>query len=228
MTKFILRRLLLMLLTMFLVSVAVFAITSAAPGNVARNVLGIQITPEQEASFLAQNGLDKPMVERYISWLAGTDWRAAAKVGLGLKRIKTTDGFTEWWAVEEDGTMIRWVLEGEDLIARRQQADGSVVEQPDNGRWQIKDAKSEAARLQAYRAELQNDPQLAEADRQAILQPLDRILEILNSTGSQRRIQAALLSDLAKPEGVLQALRDAEAAKQKLDELNAQPAAEKK
>lgn len=221
MTKFILRRLLLMLLTMFLVSVAVFAITSAAPGNVARNVLGIQITPEQEASFLAQNGLDKPMVERYISWLAGTDWRAAAKVGLGLKRIKTMDGFTEWWAVEEDGTMIRWVLEGEDLIARRQQADGSVVEQPDNGRWQIKDAKSEAARLQAYRAELQNDPQIAEADRQVILKPLDRILEILNSTGSQRRNQAALLSDLAEPEGELQALRDAEAAKQKQDLKNA-------
>jgi len=80
MTKFILRRILLMLLTMFLVSAAVFAITSAAPGNVARNVLGIQITPAQEASFLAQNGLDKPMVARYFSWLAGTDWRARTKV----------------------------------------------------------------------------------------------------------------------------------------------------
>ena len=53
MAKFILRRLLLMLLTMFLVSVAVFVITAAAPGNVARNVLGIQVTAEQEASFLA-------------------------------------------------------------------------------------------------------------------------------------------------------------------------------
>ena len=221
MTKFILRRLLLMLLTMFLVSVAVFAITSAAPGNVARNVLGIQITPAQEASFLAQNGLDKPMVARYIFWLIGTDWRAAAKVGLNTKRIKTEDGFTEWWAVEDDGTMIRWALEGENLIAQRRQPDGSVVEQPDNDRWQIKDAKSEAARLQTYRAELQNDPQLSETDRQAILQPLDRILAILNSTGSQQRNQEALLSELVAPEKELQALRDGEAAKQKQDLQNA-------
>ena len=75
MAKFIVRRLLLMLLTMFLVSVAVFAITTAAPGNVARNVLGIQITKAQEASFLAQNGLDKPVYARYLYWLVGTDWR---------------------------------------------------------------------------------------------------------------------------------------------------------
>ena len=51
MAKFIVRRLLLMLLTMFLVSVAVFAITTAAPGNVARNVLGIQITKDAGSLF---------------------------------------------------------------------------------------------------------------------------------------------------------------------------------
>ncbi len=143
MAKFILRRLLLMLLTMFIVSVAVFAITTAAPGNVARNVLGIQITPEQEASFLAQNGLDKPLVQRYISWLIGTDWRASARVGLAVRQVTTADGFTEWWAVTEDGVLTRWELVGEDLIARKQQPDGSIIEQPDNGRWRIKDAQSE-------------------------------------------------------------------------------------
>ncbi|NIN63939.1 MAG: ABC transporter permease, partial [Anaerolineae bacterium] len=54
MAKFFIRRLLLMLLTMVIVSIAVFLITEAAPGNVARNVLGVHITPEQEASFLNQ------------------------------------------------------------------------------------------------------------------------------------------------------------------------------
>jgi peptide/nickel transport system permease protein len=39
--KFIVRRVLLMLLTMLIVSVTVFLITEASPGNVARNVLGI-------------------------------------------------------------------------------------------------------------------------------------------------------------------------------------------
>src|SRR5512139_591155 len=106
MAKFILLRLLLMLLTMFLVSVAVFSITTAAPGNVARNVLGIQITKEQEASFLAQNGLDKPAYARYFYWLFGTDWRAAGKVGLPVREITTPDGFKEWWAVGEKGILL--------------------------------------------------------------------------------------------------------------------------
>jgi hypothetical protein len=131
MEKFIVRRLLLMLLTMFLVSVAVFLITEAAPGNVARNVLGIHITPEQEASFLAQTGLDKPWYDRYVSWLIGTDWRAVRKVGMPMRQITTEDGFKEWWAVEEDGTLIQWKLEGEDLMARRRQPDGSVEETVD-------------------------------------------------------------------------------------------------
>ncbi|HSJ55831.1 MAG TPA: ABC transporter permease, partial [Anaerolineae bacterium] len=134
MAKFIVRRLLLMLLTMLLVSIAVFAITEAAPGNVARNVLGIQITPEQEASFLAQQGLDKPIYERYLSWLAGTDWRAASKVGLPVRRVITQDGFTEWWAVGEDGNLLRWTLSGEDLIVRKRLPDGSVVQDVDNER----------------------------------------------------------------------------------------------
>ncbi|RLC65805.1 MAG: ABC transporter permease, partial [Chloroflexi bacterium] len=128
MAKFIVRRLLLMLLTMVLVSVAVFTITEAAPGNVARNVLGIHITPEQEASFLAQTGLDKPMIERYFSWLVGSDWRAARKIGMPVRQITTEDGFKEWWAVEEDGTLIRWMMVGEDLVVRRRSDDGVVEE----------------------------------------------------------------------------------------------------
>ena len=71
MANFILRRLFLLLLTMLLVSVAVFLITEASPGNVAKNVLGAFITPEQEASFLAQMGLDKPAHVRYTHWLLG-------------------------------------------------------------------------------------------------------------------------------------------------------------
>jgi peptide/nickel transport system permease protein len=54
---------------MLLVSVAVFLIAESSPGNVARNVLGAFVTPEQEASFLAQVGLDKPVYTRYFYWL---------------------------------------------------------------------------------------------------------------------------------------------------------------
>ena len=65
MIKFIVRRIFLLLLTMVLVSAAVFLITESSPGNVARNILGAFVTPEQEASFLNQMGLDEPIWRRY-------------------------------------------------------------------------------------------------------------------------------------------------------------------
>jgi peptide/nickel transport system permease protein len=135
MAKFIVRRIFLLLLTMILVSMAVFLITEASPGNVARNILGAFVTPEQEASFLAQIGLDKPVWLRYIYWFIGSDWQASNKIGLSLIRIVTKKGFVEWWAIREDGKLVRWKLSGDDLIALVRQEDGSVVREKDNGRW---------------------------------------------------------------------------------------------
>ncbi len=140
MLKFIIRRFFLLLLTMVLVSVAVFMITESSPGNVARNVLGAFITPEQEASFLAQTGLDKPVYVRYVYWLVGSDWEASRKVGLPLKRVTTDKGFQEWWAVEKDGNLVRWKLAGEDLMAVIRHPDGAIIEKLDNDRWRT-DAK---------------------------------------------------------------------------------------
>lgn len=135
MAKFILRRFLLLLLTMVLVSIAVFLIAEASPGNVAKNILGAFITPEQEASFLAQMGLDKPAWQRYVYWLAGSDWQASKKVGLPLKRITTEKGYEEWWAVDESGQLVRWAMQGEDLLALVRGPDGSITASEDNSRW---------------------------------------------------------------------------------------------
>ena len=136
MLKFIVRRFFLLLLTMLLVSVAVFLITESSPGNVARNVLGAFVTPEQEASFLAQIGLDKPVYTRYFYWLLGSDWSAARKIGLSLKRITTAEGFDEWWAEREDGALLRWRLEGEDLVAISfLPSIGAYSEYKNNERW---------------------------------------------------------------------------------------------
>ena len=135
MAKFIVRRFFLLLLTMVLVSAAVFLISESSPGNVARNVLGSFVTPEQEASFLAQMGLDKPVYMRYMYWLLGSDWHASRKVGLPLRRITTKEGFEEWWAVREDGALIRWKLQGEDLIAIVRLAHGTISEYFNNERW---------------------------------------------------------------------------------------------
>jgi peptide/nickel transport system permease protein len=135
MLVFILRRMLLLLLTMLLVSVAVFLITEASPGNVARNVLGSFVTPEQEASFLNQLGLDEPAPVRYLHWLVGSDWRARRRVGLPLQRLVTEKGFVEWWAALPGGNLVRWKLDGDTLIAQIRRPDGAVEEVPDNGRW---------------------------------------------------------------------------------------------
>ncbi|MGQ9502371.1 MAG: ABC transporter permease subunit [Anaerolineae bacterium] len=205
MAKFIVRRVLLMLLTMLLVSVTVFLITEASPGNVARNVLGIHITPEQEASFLAQTGLDRPLFERYLNWLIGSDWRAAAHIGMPLTRIVTPDGFQEWWAVEQDGTLIRWKMEGDDLIAQRRQPDGIILESKDNARWQIRDPLLEIERLEALRAELLADTYLSEANRQAILEPLNQIIRLLHE---KREHMEDLAVALEQPEAALEAMMD--------------------
>jgi len=135
MAKFIVRRCILLLLTMLLVSMAVFMITEASPGNVARNILGAFVTPEQEASFLAQLGLDKPVWLRYVWWLTGSDWQAQKRIGRPLKRIVTEKGFVEWWAVKKDGTLVRWKLIGDDLVAISRKPDGTVSRAVDNDRW---------------------------------------------------------------------------------------------
>jgi len=57
-------------------------------------------------------------------------------VGLPLKRITTEKDFEEWWAVREDGALIRWKLQGEDLIAIVRFADGTATEYTNNERWQ--------------------------------------------------------------------------------------------
>jgi peptide/nickel transport system permease protein len=141
---FILRRFFLLFLTMILVSVAVFFIAESSPGNVAKNVLGAFITPEQEASFLKQNGFDKSLSIRYLYWLAGNDWVAKKKMDMPLKKIFTTEGFEEWWAVKKDGSLLQWKVDGDNLIATNMAPDGTKTKYPDNGRWKsIEDGEYE-------------------------------------------------------------------------------------
>ena len=135
MAAFILRRVFLLAITMLLVSAAVFMIVESSPGNVAKNVLGAFITPEQEASFLAQMGLDKPLWQRYLYWLVGSDWHAARKVGMGLERRVTPNGFVEWWAETPDGRLLRWKLEGDRLMAVERVSPTETKTYPDNDRW---------------------------------------------------------------------------------------------
>jgi peptide/nickel transport system permease protein len=70
-TGFIVRRLLLGLVTLWVTSVVIFAATQALPGDAARSILGRSATPESLAELRMQLGLDKPVVEQYWNWISG-------------------------------------------------------------------------------------------------------------------------------------------------------------
>ncbi len=71
MFHFILRRVLQMLLILFLVSSAVFFMFKLVPGDVAAVRLGIEQTPEALAALRSQLGLDRPLIVQYLAWLGG-------------------------------------------------------------------------------------------------------------------------------------------------------------
>src|SRR5436305_6459405 len=68
---FVLRRLLLGLLTLLLVSIVVFAATQALPGNAARAILGRNATPARLAALTQQLHLNQSVVAQYFHWLGG-------------------------------------------------------------------------------------------------------------------------------------------------------------
>ncbi len=65
------RRLILLLVVLFAVSVLVFAIVNVLPGDAANAILGDMGTPAQAAALRAQMGLNLPLLPRYESWMAG-------------------------------------------------------------------------------------------------------------------------------------------------------------
>ncbi len=70
-TGFVIRRLLLGLVTLFVTSVMIFAATQALPGDAARSILGRSATPESLAELQRQLGLDKPVLTQYWEWISG-------------------------------------------------------------------------------------------------------------------------------------------------------------
>lgn len=132
MVKFLIRRIGFMFLTMFTVSIVVFALTELAPGNIARNTLGNLITPEEEASFNAQNGLDQSPLSRYIRWMFGSDWQATQLIGRPITRIY--DSYNQrysWWIVDTDGSLYQTSsTDGTTIIKMVRQPDGTTQNTP--------------------------------------------------------------------------------------------------
>jgi peptide/nickel transport system permease protein len=68
---FVVRRLLLGLLVLALVSVVVFAATQALPGDPARAILGRTATPASLKALREQLGLNQSVLSQYWSWVTG-------------------------------------------------------------------------------------------------------------------------------------------------------------
>jgi peptide/nickel transport system permease protein len=71
MTRFLLRRLGLLLLTLWLMSVIVFVISMILPGDVASVVLGRDASPQAVANLRHEWGLDDPPPMVYLHWITG-------------------------------------------------------------------------------------------------------------------------------------------------------------
>jgi peptide/nickel transport system permease protein len=68
--RFVLRRLVLGIVVLILVSVVVFAATQALPGDAARAILGRNSTPASLQALREQLHLNRPIIVQYLSWAA--------------------------------------------------------------------------------------------------------------------------------------------------------------
>lgn len=71
MARFLLRRLGLLLLTLWLMSILVFVVASILPGDVAHTILGQFATPDAVVALQHQLGLDYPAPVLYLRWISG-------------------------------------------------------------------------------------------------------------------------------------------------------------
>ena len=89
MFRMIMRRLGIGLVTLWVVSLLMFAGTEILPGDVAEIMLGQEATPESLAALRGKLGLDKPAAIRYLEWLGDM---ATFDLGLSLAGHSGTGG----------------------------------------------------------------------------------------------------------------------------------------
>jgi peptide/nickel transport system permease protein len=98
-TKYAIRRLLIAIPTLLLISLVVYGILALAPGDPLSRFEGsAEIPPEVRANIRKQFGLDDPIPVRYVKWLAAFvqgDWgysfaSRSPAAGLILQRLPTT------------------------------------------------------------------------------------------------------------------------------------------
>jgi peptide/nickel transport system permease protein len=69
MFRYLIKKLITLVILLFFVSIAVFAVLFVLPGDPAQIILGINVTPEKLANLRAELGLDKSFFAQYVDWI---------------------------------------------------------------------------------------------------------------------------------------------------------------
>jgi peptide/nickel transport system permease protein len=69
MLRYFIKKLITLVLLLFLVSITVFSVLFVLPGDPAQIILGINATPEALANLRAELGLDKSFMSQYADWI---------------------------------------------------------------------------------------------------------------------------------------------------------------
>ncbi|NCC68148.1 MAG: ABC transporter permease [Clostridia bacterium] len=69
--RYVMKKIGIFILTLFVVSILVFLAFQIIPGDPTTNILGMQATPEKIAALREELGLDDPVAVRYFRWLQG-------------------------------------------------------------------------------------------------------------------------------------------------------------
>lgn len=71
MMVYILRRFILLIITVVLVSIITFGVFQVLPGDPVRTMLGTEADPTQIENLRSELGLDRPLHEQYLDWMKG-------------------------------------------------------------------------------------------------------------------------------------------------------------
>jgi len=91
--SYIVRRVMLAVVTVLIASALIFAALLALPGDIARQILGRDATPQAVADLTARLHLDQPAWQRYFDWLAGAlhgDFGTSLVSGLPVTEVVFT------------------------------------------------------------------------------------------------------------------------------------------
>ena len=142
MARFLLRRVGLALITLFLLSIIVFLMANVLPGDVGRRILGPFADPRAVKALNHQLGVDRPLYIQYLLTHTSREWRErskkpGAKAGqyLGRHMVPVVLGpngrqriaHPAWRCVLASGLRILALSVGKTSVSRRAQAGLSLL-----------------------------------------------------------------------------------------------------